>query len=131
MVVAEPGSTGGKSGQTDEKHLPTGNTAKLRCFWLGKYHDPRHEKNDGSTDRCSEIGVDTADSDLTKDGGQTGENRRQYRIDQPAFLSGVGIGCVWFLLCDHQKCAKGDQDNGCTLFQTHSLMEEDQGEKNC
>ena len=71
--VAQPGSTGGKSGQ-DQKCPGYGrNTSDAVLCPDQKYHDPWKNKYNNGTDRRSYIGIGIFDTAFRQYGSQSGE----------------------------------------------------------
>ena len=82
--VAQPGSTGGKSGQADKAKFPVINRAHTVLLFRDKHDNPCHDQHNDGTDGCSQIGINVFNADFSQNRSQAGKDGRAKRVEEPA-----------------------------------------------
>lgn len=129
-VIAQPGSTGGKSGQADKAKFPVINRAHTVLLFRDKHDDPCHDQYDDGTDGCSQIGINIFNADFSQNRSQAGKDSRAECIEEPApaFFAGIFRRSSFF--GDHQVGSHADQQHAQKFQWADALMQEEKSEKN-
>lgn len=128
-VIAQPGSTGGESGQADKTKLFVINRAYIVLLFSDKHDNPCHDQHDDGTDGSSEIGIDVFNADFSQNRSKAGKDGRAKCIEKPAPALFPGILRSGSLFRDHQVGSYADQHHAQKLQWADAFVQEDKSEK--
>lgn len=128
-VIAQPGSTGGKTGQADKTEFFVVDRAYTVLLFGDKYHDPCHEQNHDRADGSSEVGINVFNADFSQNRSQAGKDSRAECIEEPApaFFAGIFRRSSFF--GDHQVGSHANQYHTQQFERTDAFVQEDKSEE--
>ena len=112
-VIAQPGTPCRKSGEYQKDPALFIYASYRILFFSNKHNNPCHDQYNDCTDGRSQIGINPFNANLAEYGSQTRKNSRSKSVNKPFAI--LLPGAFRFLLFNHQKCSRGDQNDGCSL----------------